>query len=1083
MVIAKATDGTRREATVGDGVDLSDVGSLGLFAASSPIVKAHSIAVDVGGVAVTVNQSVVTTNGKAKAATGTGVTLPLGDVQIMASGSSRLDAGQTGAVAGLLAAGATQTTGESGLATEAVLGADTRTAAGRTGSLVVRATSQDVTTIAATAGSGGLFAGFGTTGDLRDATTTRATMLGGTIHAGTVDVGVDRLNRYDLDVNSVTITIAAGVGITRATFTADQTAADGIDRVRVGIGAGTVVTALDRVTVTAAHRVYRTGTDDTVRGVGGAVLVSGQQAVSKVSVQVPATIDVGDRVAITSGTNALSRPGGITFVPTASLEIEDSAALNNLGLLVSGGHMASYLDGGVTPQVTMGDDVRLVSHGQLNIGTSAFVQSSTAANGWGRGLFGGIGTEATSNVTVDQRVTIGDRAMFASDGSLSMTPGDEPTGGWPTSLSLTATARAADQGIVAVPVAKARTTLSHSSTLSVGRSADISSGGSMYLSGRSADISSGGSMYLSARAAEPVVAATGEAQGDYFGFPATDIDQHAESPTTSTVTLAGRFLAGRENALSLVIPATPSGGFTDTVQATPATVFGVPVASTWRYLPTFDPTAYIDAAGYSPEVASALKAGVAPGTVGAVSFVSPQPIMVSGGSVAITADRIAADGATITARTATISIRNDSSDYLLLGDLAIANVEGGRVTFQNGGGHAVADPQGARVYRDDAATPTIRVDVTSTTPVGDSTYGPAVFLAGHVENLGGDVTIRNASGSFGQTGTIAANRITIETPNGVFAVDTPNDPWNAAGTPAAQAALAGAIMWPGGDPRLGRADANQGVMYAINAMDAPAGTSDRGWKSAGNDDTLNAWVYGDPRAVRDSYVFFGGSTPQFENDTNTQATSENWAAGARPDGARQALKMTDAAPPHSRGWDHAWVPRLQALPSTFTTANLPSQSTGVAVTGQVIVINAKIANINGTLEAGGSKPETQSIVIPKSLEPVLREYQSRYRVGTVSAPIYRIRADELETLSPADRLIGASFDARTGQIILDEASSSGAGSVSIKGRIINTDSLAGKIKVRGGSGDLVVTNDTSLPLVTANLQTSRAEKQAVVSIT
>ncbi|NBU41991.1 MAG: hypothetical protein EBS51_14565, partial [Planctomycetia bacterium] len=218
VVIAKATDGTRREATIGDGVDLSGVGSLGLFATSSPIVQARSTAVDVGGVAVTVNQSVVTTAGTAKAATGAGVTLPLGDVQIMASGSSRLDASQTGIVAGLLAAGATQTTGESGLATEAVLGADTRTAADRTGSLVVRATSQDVTTIAATAGSGGLFAGFGTTGELSDTTTTRATILGGTIHAGTVDLGVDRLNRYDIDVDSVTITIAAGVGITRATF-------------------------------------------------------------------------------------------------------------------------------------------------------------------------------------------------------------------------------------------------------------------------------------------------------------------------------------------------------------------------------------------------------------------------------------------------------------------------------------------------------------------------------------------------------------------------------------------------------------------------------------------------------------------------------------------------------------------------------------------------------------------------------------------------------------------------------------------------------------------------------------------------
>jgi len=178
------------------------------------------------------------------------------------------------------------------------------------------------------------------------------------------------------------------------------------------------------------------------------------------------------------------------------------------------------------------------------------------------------------------------------------------------------------------------------------------------------------------------------------------------------------------------------------------------------------------------------------------------------------------------------------------------------------------------------------------------------------------------------------------------------------------------------------------------------------------------------------------------------------------------------------------MPKLQKLPSEFTNNTLPSVGTGTAVRGQVIVINAKTANINGTLEAGGDRAGDQSVTVPAALEATLLDYQRRYRLGEVTAPVYRIPDDRLQKVTAADRLIGASFDARTGRIMLDPATSSGGGSVSITGQIINTAGpAAGKIKVRGGSGNLTVKNDTSLPLVTGNLQTGTAGRQGIVSIT
>jgi hypothetical protein len=465
--------------------------------------------------------------------------------------------------------------------------------------------------------------------------------------------------------------------------------------------------------------------------------------------------------------------------------------------------------------------------------------------------------------------------------------------------------------------------------------------------------------------------------------------------------------------------------------------------------------------------------------VGAITFAPvgdfrPVPLFVSGGSVTVTGDTIDTTAATFDARVGQIRIKNESPKYLVLGQMAIANVEGGGVHFRDGSGNPVSNPKSR-----EPGTATITVEQTFAEGVGGSTYGPAVFLAQPVQNLGGDVTIRNAKGSFGQTSTIAAKRITIDTPNGVFAVDMPTADWTGAGDPSSQ--WADTMLWPGRDSTKPNGwNGDRAVMYAINAMKSPY---DQGWQNAATDDQLNQWVYGNPLADRITYVFFGGSVPHYDNAGNTRAVNEGIAADARKDGGRAAWKMTDKYPAKDYGWDHAWMPKLQKLPSEYTSNDLPAAGAGTAVSGQVIVINAKTANINGTLEAGGDRAGDQSVVIPASLEEALLAYQSRYARGEVTVPIYRIPDDQLRREAAADGLIGASFDARSGQIILDQATSTGGGRVSITGRIINTAAVAGKIKVKGGSGNLTVRNDTSLALKTANLQTGTSAKQGIVSIT
>jgi hypothetical protein len=67
----------------------------------------------------------------------------------------------------------------------------------------------------------------------------------------------------------------------------------------------------------------------------------------------------------------------------------------------------------------------------------------------------------------------------------------------------------------------------------------------------------------------------------------------------------------------------------------------------------------------------------------------------------------------------------------------------------------------------------VTIDQTYNRPVLTSSYGPALFLTGSVENPGGTVSITNTMGSYGQLGTIDAQSVTLDIAYGVAAIDTP----------------------------------------------------------------------------------------------------------------------------------------------------------------------------------------------------------------------------------------------------------------------------------------------------------------------
>jgi hypothetical protein len=1071
-VLVKSTDATIRKAEISGNVDLRGVGSLQILAYAAANVIAQSTAVDVGGVAVDVNKSVATVSGTIEASTGNGVYLPAGDVILLARATTSMDVDQSAYTLGLAAAGATISEAYNQRSVSAQLGANTRSDANRDGRLVVQALQEDKSIkIRTVAGTGGFFAGQGATGLLEDKTKTTVSVVSGAVQAGTVSVGAERNKILEIDVDTATISFAIGIGITTATYD-DQSVVD------VVLGAKSVANnlqlrALDTMTVTSSNRLRRTEDSIQTSGIGGAGLESIQGVMATAKINSESNIIIEDGVRLESGVHPLTRPGGILILPSLQMDYQTHTSIANVGLLLAGSVVNSQTTGKLASSVVIGNHVVIKSRGDLLVGNDAAISSSNQSAGWGGAIFvAGVELDTEIDLDLDQTVTVGQSSSLSAVRNLTISASQDPRTGQPSLIDFRAHAIASSRSLIAAATAKARSTLDENVSLDIGRWTSLESGGNTL---------------LHAGTSKPVFDVLGESSYYYlFGLiRSSDTDNSYQHNPSSNASLQGSVVAGYQNQLNIEVTQDPSNKINSVVSLNPANLYEIPVSPSIQRIGDFNPVDYIKAQQLSSDVSLALQQGVSSTPVPATRIAlgsSDFPIIVSGGSVTVVADHVAADSARIEARVASIKVTNHSSDYLLLGSLQIANVPGGAVQFSDSSGKTLSDPVRANISRD-TGIPSIKIESDFGTGVGNSSNGPAVFIAKPLVNLGGLVSIHNARGSFGQFAGIVAKEIDISTPNGVFAVDLPNSGWTVAGSPVAQ--YQNSSEWPLSYSSVILRDANKAAMVGVNStyqMDLP------NWRTATDDAALNDFVYGKPSDPnRDiSWVFFGGSVPQDSKtgDGNSQAKSEAWAQLSRIDGDPKALKLTDKTPPlgKNEGWDHAWVPSLQRVAVEGQRPDLASRNPTRMVQGQVVVIRAKTVNINGTIQAGQPKTTDHSIVLPEELETKLLDYQKDYRLGEIGSPILEIPVQWLQVSKDGDELIGATFDARTGQIQLQSVEGSGAGRVHITGKILNTD-LAGKIKMTGGSGDITVLNRTKLPLSLSKIQTQSDTKKGVVSIT
>ncbi|MES1265994.1 MAG: hypothetical protein ABUU24_10160, partial [Variovorax sp.] len=316
------------------------------------------------------------------------------------------------------------------------------------------------------------------------------------------------------------------------------------------------------------------------------------------------------------------------------------------------------------------------------------------------------------------------------------------------------------------------------------------------------------------------------------------------------------------------------------------------------------------------------------------------------------------------------------------------------------------------------------------------TFGPALFLTGDIENIGGDVFIKNDKGSLGQLATIFGKLVDIKIPQGVAVIDLKDGTYFAGGNPYSE--WQNAMFWPGGNAATGfLPDANAAFTQMFGT-----GTG-----------------FGRPSDT-DRFIFVMGNCTGGDCYGNSIPS-----ANATP-------RVTDFA--------------------SYDSADSTGSRQSSAIYGGSVIIKAKYIDINAGITIG---PDTDwsvnldaSLMSPVVLfhglvigggEIAVADYM--YEHNQVSNPIFDLRNARAAN---GDSLIGAQYDAQNKRIILGNVrASADGGSLVLEGGIMNTSGSAlGNIHVNGGLGDVEVNNLTGRALVVQDVYAGNSGTgQAVVS--
>jgi hypothetical protein len=1056
--------------TLGNGITLS-AQALTLDAqrlnSSNPTAEASTTAGS-GSILGDVNAALssATSNGLVQASAGN-VVLTGGNVTIEATNNSDQSANSTGVAAGgILAIGADVANATSDVLTQATLGPTATT--DLTGTLDVSAMGTDENDVSSTSGSGALFAGDAATGSTTDNSTTSAS-IGGNLAAGTVLVNANNNSGFSSNVNSVNASAAGGSGA--YANNTDNTASNAT------VLSGTAIVATSVVEITANNTYTETvapGGNSVTAGGGG--VINGNAADSSTNITGNSNVTVDGNVTIDVATLTPAAAAGIFLNASSVLTTSDLVTLSTGGGIEGSGvdsSLNAMLNNNVATSSSSSSPDILFTNEDIGIGTDTQVNASntSASHTWGV-LGAGASAAATTDVTSNQAVNIGPFTTLTAGQNISMSAGDNPIPGatsTTTSMVGSSNAQSYARGLIGVPVAHATTELASNATLMVGANSLIQSGENTT---------------LAADHGTPSALATGIGHGyELFLIPVTNGKSSPRTSTNSTVTMDGTVTAGIYHELDITIPndqSAPGSFFSNTVDMNSG---GYPF--TYAFNPSFLPSVFVQD-DFSPSNAMTFEPYVSSTAVGAIVL---GPLYAAGGNVIVNAGTLSGNGAITAYGGPTITVTNDSPDYLVLSSIDIPNLAGGLVTYA---GAASAAPSGMivkSVNPDASSVVNIQENYPNAVGTSSNNSGPAVFLTGAVTNLGGSFTVTNLAGSVGITSAASVNvgQLNISATQGILEVSQAGT-FISGASPYAE--FDSDILYPGGDPTttvLGSIAAEDAVAWVANAMynaDGQYNPNLPGYllpeESLVFTSTLIGSV-GETPAYQTAFPDSGFPTaPEIPRESGTSVVF----FGANT-GDNSAYTYSDASADSPIGFyyqmgtgNRGYFPVVPVEPLSVSSTTEPTSSGSSAIQADAIVINARVIDCNNTFTVGQSSD--LSVTLPASLASTIASDQADYNQGIYSPTPGDARGYYTLTTwpqTPAEIVLGlapiasSQYDAITKQIIVDNVSAGAGAFISLDGAIMNTD-LMGNIQVNDGIGQVTTDNQVpNVPLVVNNVYT------------
>ncbi len=1017
-----------------------------------------------GGILVGVQGAAAnaTTNGTVvSASVGNNVSLPHGDVTITSKSTSQTQSDATGIGIGFVGIGLAVANATSDVQTSTSLGSGTNTDSSRTGVLTIQSNGKATTVAASTAGSGGVVAGNASEAHTTDnsTSTTSVGQTSHTLYASGVTISSENEADYFTHSDSTNAAVVGASGAF-ATFNGNSSATTTLPNNLTIDATGVVKISSRNNFITATGGSVGEALDNVDAAGGGGITATA--ASSTTTITGNSKVNIGSNLNISAINEPETNNASIGIDAGSEILSNDFIKLETGGL-INGAGVWSTLNGTLDSEVNIGTGANLYSTQDAGVGTYTIVVGDLEANAstWGAAAVGSA--DAHLNVTTTEKINVGSGSQFFGLGNVNVRTGDSSDDSYSTSLTGNTSAQSYVRGVIAVPEASASTyfTSDQETTLS------------------GVTIDSGMDTTIGADPHNPTATADGTGHGYELGFiPLDDGSSDSHANTTANVSFSGTVVAGFYHELDLTIAntgdASDSNGDTGFSGADAVTQNknSAPVSVT--YDPAFNPRDFVNSAPGGDATNNALLVPyLQEGTVGAIHLGN---LYAAGGNVIIDAKSLTGSGRLEAHGGPTITVLNQSKDYLVIdGTITIPDTSGGHVDL-TGGATAPGGLQVSENNKDVGGTVTIHNSYGGT--YGSPPSGPGIIIAGATANLSGLVSLIDDEGSIIVTNSMYAANISISAPNGAFAISFSG---TAVLGSAPMSEWQNVIVYPGGNPATTvgginalNANSNTAIAYVANSKYpyAPSETEQQYmYALLGNssNSTTGAGLVSDPAEVYlgDDIPLVSGISDQTANaKMSPNGYAYEWQGDNDPNSwfpgiPSETLTVTRAA----GDWSGA---------SPSTTGNPTGKSTqSQIVAGTAVLISATAVDLNTHIIVG--PPTDWSIEMPSNLTvPVfggtahvsLTTYQSLWQEGKVASPTVALPVNNVNT---GDSLIGATYDARTNEITLDTVrASGGSGIVRIKGALVNTNDL-GNITVNGGLGHVDVENQTSIPLVVQDI--------------